>query len=139
MRCPVCKSDMIVVEYHDIELDHCNECHCIWFDSTELELLLKSLNLDSQNLLLDDILKSPDTESSEKKRRCPICGKKMRKITIGETHGILIDVCPQKHGLLFNGGEVSQLLRHLVSKKLAGKDAQKQIIYFLGEAFQAEA
>ena len=139
MKCPICKTDMIVVEYNNIELDHCSDCHSIWFDSSELELLLKSLNLDSHNLLLDDILQAPDTESSEKKRRCLICGKKMRKITIGEPHGILIDVCPQKHGLLFNSGEVSQLLRHLVGKKPAKKDAQQQVIYFLGETFKAEA
>jgi Zn-finger nucleic acid-binding protein len=130
---------MIVVEYNNIELDHCNDCHGVWFDSTELELLLKSLNLDSHNLLLDDILKSPETESSEKKLRCPICREKMKKITISEQPGILIDVCPYRHGLWFNGGEVTQLLKHIVGKKPARKDAQNQIIHFLGETFKAEA
>lgn len=139
MRCPICKSDMIVVEYNNIELDHCEDCHGVWFDSTELELLLKSLNLDSYNLLLDDILKSPETESSEKKLRCPICRKKMKKITISERPGILIDVCPHRHGLWFNGGEVTQLLKHVVGKKPARKNAQHQVIHFLGETFKAEA
>jgi Zn-finger nucleic acid-binding protein len=139
MRCPICKSDMIVVEYNNIELDHCEDCHGVWFDSTELELLLKSLNLDSRNLLLDDILKSPETESSEKKQKCPICSKKMKKITISERPGILIDVCPRRHGLWFNGGEVTQLLKYVVGKKPASKDAQYQVIHFLGETFKAEA
>jgi Zn-finger nucleic acid-binding protein len=139
MRCPICKSHMIVVEYNNIELDHCNDCHGVWFDSTELELLLKLLNLDSQNLLLEDILKSPETESSEKKRRCPICRSKLKKTTIGEHHRVLIDACPQKHGLLFDGGEVAQLLKHLAGKKTAKKDAQHQVIHFLGETFKAEA
>ena len=138
MRCPICKSDMIVVEYNNIELDHCNDCHGVWFDSTELELLLKSLNLDSHNLILEDILKSPEAESAERKRKCPICRKKMKKITISDHLGILIDVCPQKHGLWFNGGEVVQLLKHLVGKKPARQDAQQQVISFLGEAFKAD-
>ncbi|MBN2463184.1 MAG: zf-TFIIB domain-containing protein [Dehalococcoidia bacterium] len=139
MRCLNCKSDMIVVEYNNIELDHCNDCHSVWFDSAELDLLLKSLNLDSHNLLLDDILKLPEAESSEKKRRCPICRKKLRKTTIGEHPSVLIDVCPQKHGLWFDSGEVAQLLKHLAGEKPARQDAQQQVISFLGETFQAEA
>ena len=138
MICPVCKSNMIVVEYNSIELDYCNDCHGVWFDSTELELLLKSLNLDSHNLLLDDILKSPEADSSEKKRKCTICRKKMRKTTTGEHPVVLVDVCPQKHGLWFDGGEVAQLLKQLAGKQPAGQDAQQQIIGFLGETFKAK-
>ena len=137
MICPVCKKDMLVVEYNNIELDYCNDCHGVWFDSTELELLLKSVNLDSQNLLLNDILKSPEAMTQEKKRRCLICRQKMKKTTIGENPGVLVDVCPQGHGLLFDGGEVAQLLKHLVRKQPAGQDSQQQIISFLGEVFKA--
>jgi uncharacterized protein len=139
MICPVCKSDMIVVEHNNIELDYCNDCHGVWFDSTELELLLKSLNLDSHNLLLDDILKSPEAESSERKRKCPICRKKLKKTTIGDHPGVLIDVCPQKHGLWFDGGEMAQLLRYLAGKKPARQDAQQQVISFLGKVFKDKA
>ena len=137
MICPVCKKDILVVEYNNIELDYCNDCHGVWFDSTELELLLKSVNLDSQNLLLNDILKSPEAMTQEKKRRCLICRQKMKKTIIGENPGVLVDVCPQGHGLLFDGGEVAQLLKHLVRKQPAGQDSQQQIISFLGEVFKA--
>ncbi|UCH52098.1 MAG: zf-TFIIB domain-containing protein [Chloroflexota bacterium] len=138
MICPVCKNDMIVVEYNNIELDHCNDCHGVWFDSTELELLLKCMNLQSQDMLLEDILKSPEAESTEKKRKCPICRKKMKKTNIAEHPGVLVDVCPQGHGLWFDGGELSQLLKHLAGKQPAGQDSQQQILSFLGEAFKAE-
>jgi Zn-finger nucleic acid-binding protein len=37
MICPACKYDMIVVEYHNIELDYCNNCKGVWFDSGELQ------------------------------------------------------------------------------------------------------
>jgi Zn-finger nucleic acid-binding protein len=137
MICPVCKKDMIVVEYNNIELDYCNDCHGVWFDSTELELLLQSMNLDSRNLLLNDILQSPEAVTQEKKRRCPICRRKMKKTTIGESPGVLVDVCLQGHGLWFDGGEVAQLLRYLTGKQPAGRDSQQQIISFLGEVFKA--
>jgi Zn-finger nucleic acid-binding protein len=67
MICPACKNEMLVVEYDNIELDYCNNCYGVWFDSTELELLLKSMSLDSRNLLLNDILNAPEAVSPEKK------------------------------------------------------------------------
>ena len=39
MKCPIDKSDMIVVEHEKIELDYCLRCSGVWFDSGELELL----------------------------------------------------------------------------------------------------
>jgi len=137
MICPACKKDMIAVEYNNVELDWCTSCQGVWFDSTELELLLKSMKLNGRNLLLDDILHSPEAISSEKKRKCPICRKKMKKTTIGEHPGVLVDVCPQGHGLWFDGGEVAQLVKHLAGKQPAGQDSQQQIISFLGEVFKA--
>jgi Zn-finger nucleic acid-binding protein len=138
MICPACKNEMIVVEYDNIELDYCNNCHGVWFDSTELELLLKSMNLDSQNLLLNDILNAPEAISQEKKRRCPICRRRMKKTTVGGQPGVLVDVCPQGNGLWFDGGEVAQLLRQLSRKQPAGQGSQQQVMSFLGEVFKAQ-
>jgi Zn-finger nucleic acid-binding protein len=137
MICPVCNKDMIVVEYNKIELDYCNDCHGVWFDSTELELLLQSMGLGSQNLLLEDILKLPEAMTQEKKRKCPICGQKMKKATIGEYPGVLVDICPQEHGLWFDGGEMAQLLKHLTGEQPTGQDSQQKVIGFLGEVFKA--
>jgi Zn-finger nucleic acid-binding protein len=138
MICPACKNEMIVVEYDNIELDYCNNCRGVWFDSTELELLLKSMNLDSQNLLLNDILNAPEAISQEKKRRCPICRRRMKKTTVGGQPGVLVDVCPQGNGLWFDGGEVAQLLRQLSRKQPAGQGSQQQVMSFLGEVFKAQ-
>ena len=137
MICPACKKDMIVVEYNKIELDYCLNCRGVWFDSDELELLLKSVNLDTPNLLLANILSSSEAGTAEKKKKCPICRRKMEKITIGERPGILVDVCLRKDGLWFDGGEMAQLLKQLAKKRPAGKGPEHQIISFLGEVFKA--
>jgi Zn-finger nucleic acid-binding protein len=128
---------MIVVEYSNVELDYCLNCHGVWFDSDELELFLKCMNLDTPDLLLGHILASTETGTSEKKKKCPICRRKMKKTTIGERPEILVDVCPQKDGLWFDGGEVAQLLKELAKKKPAGKEPQQKVIGFLGEVFRA--
>jgi Zn-finger nucleic acid-binding protein len=138
MICPVCRYDMIVVEYHDIELDYCNSCKGVWFDSGELELLLKSQGLEEAKVFLDGILNSQEAISSEKKRKCPICGHKMRKTAIGKQPQVLIDMCRDEHGLWFDGGEVTHLLRHhLAGEQLPKHDSREQIISFLEEVFEA--
>ena len=137
MICPVCKSDMIVIEYRNIELDYCTGCKGAWFDSGELELLLESHCLEGAKQFLDNILASPEAISAEKKRKCPICGHKMKKATIGEQHKILIDACSKEHGLWFDGGEVSQLIRHVAGEHPPEGDSGEQVISFLEEVFEA--
>ncbi len=136
MICPVCHDAMIVIEYHDIELDYCNKCKGVWFDSGELELMLKSQGLEESKELFRDILKSREAVSSEKKRNCPVCHHKMKKTVIGGQPEILIDVCRDKHGLWFDGGEVTQLIRQLAEKCPPGHDSRAQIIGFLEEVFK---
>ena len=139
MICPACKKDMIVVEYRHIELDYCLNCHGVWFDSDELELFLKSINLDATDMLLSHILVQEETETKEKKIRCPICRRKMRKTTLGDRPKIMIDACTRKDGLWFDGGEVLQLVKELAKKKPAGKEADHKVIGFLVEVFKARA
>ena len=137
MICPVCKHDMLVVEYHNIELDYCSSCKGVWFDSGELELLLKSHSLEETKAFLDGILNSAEAVSSEKKRDCPICGHKMKKTAISEQPAVLIDMCRDEHGLWFDGGEVTQLMRHLAGTHPPKHDSREQVIRFLEEVFEA--
>jgi Zn-finger nucleic acid-binding protein len=137
MICPVCKYDMIVVEYHNIELDYCNTCKGVWFDSGELELLLKSQGLKEPKALFDGVFSSQEAVSPEKKRNCPVCGHKMKKTAIGEQPEILIDICRDGHGLWFDGGEVAQLIRHVAGEHPPKRDSKGQVISFLEEVFEA--
>jgi Zn-finger nucleic acid-binding protein len=137
MICPVCKYDMIVVEYRSIELDYCNSCKGVWFDSGELELLLKSQDLEEPKAFLDGIINSQEAISPEKKRDCPICGHKMKKTAIGEQPKTLIDICSNGHGLWFDGGEVAQLIRRLAGEHPPKHDSGEQVASFLEEVFKA--
>ncbi|MEE8471282.1 MAG: zf-TFIIB domain-containing protein [Dehalococcoidia bacterium] len=134
MKCPTCKNLMIVVEHEKIELDYCVECSGVWFDAGELELLLETMRLEGTALSPDSILTSPEAKSAEKKRKCPICGKKMKKATVGHEPEVLIDACQRGDGLWFDGGEVGQLITQLTDKS----ESQGQVISFLGEVFRAQ-
>jgi len=137
MICPTCKSHMIVVEHNKIELDYCTNCKGVWFDSGELGLLLKSMGLESRSLLPGNVLDTEEAKTAEKKRRCPICGRKMKKTTVGQQPEVLIDVCKLGDGLWFDGGEVMQMVRQLAEKQPAKQGLHGQAISFLGEVFKA--
>jgi len=137
MKCPACNDSMIVVEHEKIELDYCANCSGVWFDTGELELLMEKMSLDRANLSMGGILALPDVKSAEKRRRCPICHRKMKKAVIGREPEVLADACPLGHGLWFDSGEVGQLLTQLPQRAGGGLDPQGSVITFLGEVFKA--
>ncbi len=128
---------MVVVEYQNIELDYCIDCKGVWFDSGELELLLKSHDAESLGTFIDNIVKSPDALSAEKKRKCPICNRNMKKKAVGENLRLLIDICGKLHGLWFDGGEIAQLINQMVMEARKTEKSGNEVISFLEEVFQA--
>lgn len=135
MICPACHHAMVIVEHENIELDYCTNCKGVWFDSGELELLLEAAELENYGIFLDRIINSREASSTEKKRRCPICNKKMKKSYIDEDNQLLVDICKKQHGIWFDGGEVADLLK-LVSEKSAQAGSRGKVLSFLGDVFK---
>jgi Zn-finger nucleic acid-binding protein len=128
---------MVTLELADVEIDHCLDCGGIWLDAGELELLLNSPQAAKKIL----ISFKPHTSYSEKKRRCPICNKKMEKIIVGQSttpsmasavEPLLIDRCPKVHGLWFDKGE----LKNIFDK--AQLDGENKIKKILADMFGSE-
>ena len=135
MICPVCRKDAVIVEYNNIELDYCPNCAGVWFDSGELELLLEAAGLGGHERFLAGVKNSPEAEISEKKRRCPICLRKMRKVYIDEEKKIVVDVCHGGHGIWFDGGEVTGLIEEY-SQKDPKSAEHKQVLCHIVEMFK---
>lgn len=124
MICPVCNESMIVLELNKVEIDYCTNCSGIWLDKGELELLY---SLDESK----DELKNLFTENKslkEKSYKCPICGKRMRKIQFNNSE-LVIDKCPYNHGLWFDKGELEEALR------LKSTTSSQKILELLKEMF----
>lgn len=98
---------MITVELDQVEVDYCTSCHGIWLDKGELEILFQGL--DQAGAFLDSFEIAKD--SKERKRKCPICSKKMLKVFCGEKEKVLADECPKKDGLWCDAGELQQMIR----------------------------
>jgi Zn-finger nucleic acid-binding protein len=108
MNCPACKNAMITMELCDVEIDYCTGCKGIWLDKGELELLLG--NGEKSRELISSFAAS--TRIDEIQRRCPICDKKMEKITVGVGPNlVLLDRCTKGDGLWFDGGELNTIIQ----------------------------
>ena len=125
MDCPVCKEPMLVLELHGIEIDFCNECVGIWLDAGELELLMEAS--DKKNQLLSSF--QIDKTSSEKKRKCPRCLKRMEKVICGTAEKVLIDRCSYGDGLWFDHNELEEII------KLGSLDKENKVLDLLQDIF----
>jgi Zn-finger nucleic acid-binding protein len=137
MLCPVCRKVMIIVENNRIELDYCPQCGGVWFDTTELELFLEAAGLPGSDFSPDTLLHLPEVKETPHARKCPICGRKMRDVAIGEP-AIIIDVCRQEQGIWFDGGEIQQLLTQLAAKSPSKEDTSRRVLEFLGDTFKGK-
>ncbi len=125
MNCPFCHSPLVILELNQIEIDYCTNCHGIWLDNGELELLLQD-SVEKDALLNSFVV---EKNSGEKFIKCPICLKKMEKVSCGTGNKVLLDKCKKNHGLWFNEGELEQVV------ELGGLDKQDKIINLLKEMF----
>ena len=125
MICPVCSNPLIILELEKIEIDYCTNCHGVWLDEGELEILLQ--DSDEKNKLLSSF--EVDNYCKEKTIKCPICLKKMDKILCGTENKITLDKCPNQHGLWFNKGELEAVV------EIGSLDKQNKIVKLLKEMF----
>lgn len=129
MICPVCNVPMVVLELDQVEIDYCANCGGIWLDSGELELLLES-KTEREKLMASF---KEDTTSKEKRYSCPICGKRMRKVLVGENEQVLVDKCSKDHGIWFDKGELNSIIEN------ASKNKEGKVINHLKQIFKSSA
>jgi len=116
---------MVILELNQVEVDYCTNCHGIWLDDGELELLLK--DSDEKRKLLSSFV--VDKKNKEKVIKCPICQKKMDKVLCGTENKVALDKCKRHHGIWFNEGELENVV------EMGGLDKQDKIISLLKEMF----
>jgi Zn-finger nucleic acid-binding protein len=41
MRCPKCGGQLVTEEFHRVQVDRCPDCHGLWLDAGEIELVVE--------------------------------------------------------------------------------------------------
>jgi len=131
-NCPHCKTPLQTIELHldsKVEIDRCNDCFGLFFDSGKIELLLEHAVSD----VYDINIKQLDNINSERYQadkqikyiKCPTCQNFMLRRVFGYRSGVIIDQC-KNHGIWLDSGEITHLLEW---KKAGGQllAAQKEI------------
>ncbi len=114
MNCVTCREPMIVLEADKVELDYCLNCGGIWLDAGELELLLE--NKSKARRIFEKAAQGGIYNHAD--RRCPICDKDMEELKIGnERRAVMIDQCPERHGLWFDRGELREVIKYFETEE----------------------
>lgn len=106
--CPVCKEPLVAFELEGIEIDHCVGCLGTWLDAGELESIAASAGAGGGGLAA---ALEAGKEGRRTKRRCPRCPSKLREVEIGRDPTIVLDRCPNGHGLWLDRGEMASVIR----------------------------
>jgi uncharacterized protein len=111
--CPADGSALDLYSLDHVEFEGCPKCHGMWLDKDELRKLKNAVN-DGQlhwlNREVDNVEKVSSVVSS---RSCPKCPSiKLRSIVFGHS-GVVIDSCPDCHGVWLDRGEFDSIVHFL--------------------------
>ena len=110
MLCPVCSTQMLTLEFEQIEIDYCGECGGAWLDSGEAALIGGRAAILQPGLLAALDAGSAGAGPPDRKRRCPVCRKPMARHSPPELAPAGADRCRHRHGLWFDRGELRKLI-----------------------------
>ena len=108
MNCPKCQTPSLATHtIEGVQLDRCTTCSGVWFDSSELEALVRM-----KRGSLDDIRKGRSQDGLNQKRGyCPRDGVALLRAYSSRDRDLILDTCPQCRGLWLDGGELNELLK----------------------------
>lgn len=120
--CPRCNISLRTIDLKingKFLIERCPECLGLFFDTGELETLIKAsvenvydVNRHKINEL-NKTLRNNDYPTAYIK--CPVCSQIMNRVNFGAKSGVIVDKCGE-HGIWLDGGE----LRHLLEWVKAG-------------------
>jgi len=113
MNCPVCDGvPLKEIDYEGVKVDHCETCDGFWLDEGEI----KKINMIHEERFtpaqIAEARELVDTkaivgEAAEARRiQCPKCGAECRQVS---SSGVVIDECPERHGIWLDKGEIDKL------------------------------
>lgn len=98
--CPQCRSNLVQIEVDQMPLQFCPHCRGWWFDRHELMHFTE---------LCEDAVDG-DIVDRESRYLCPVCRRKLREQPLQANSNLLVDVCPEGHGVYLEEGKFLRAL-----------------------------
>ncbi len=114
MLCPACDSTLSTVTYEGIEVETCNACGGCWLDADELGSIVRLREqrfTAEQRTAIDTFgqIHGIPVQDIERHIICPGCSASTGPINYGGDTGIIINRCPQCHGIWLDVGELEHI------------------------------
>jgi hypothetical protein len=123
--CPTCGQNLCVYSIFSIDFEGCPKCKGIWLIKDELRKLKNKVDGGSMRWLNDEIGDMEKTSALATNRSCVKCKTtKMVSVIFGKS-SIVVDWCPQCHGVWLDKGEFEAITAYL--KKELGAMHPKDI------------
>lgn len=99
--CPECRRPFALVNMREIAIDYCTHCRGCWFEPGELGLVAGTAQ---------DV---PATQTMHRKSKytCPVCSTAMWESVYKKPFTLLVDRCPNGHGVYLEQGELERVLK----------------------------
>jgi Zn-finger nucleic acid-binding protein len=98
--CPECDRPFSLMTIDGLELDFCEHCSSFWFDTGELRHFTALFaDVPGENL-----------KNRQSKYLCPICHAQMQECVFLNRRNLLVDKCPNDHGVYLECGEFNRAL-----------------------------
>lgn len=105
MKCVKCDGVLRRVDVEDVELDRCDACSGIWFDSGELQKILGKKSIDRIRSMAE-----ASKDDDARRATCPRCKGEGKLVQVTSlTSDIHIDTCAVCGGQWLDGGELEIL------------------------------
>ncbi len=100
-KCPECRRPFTIVNVEDVEIDCCRFCRGMWFDPGELRFFSdQSKEIPSDHLAC-----------RESRYHCPVCGARMTEFVFVNPNNLLVDRCPNGHGVYLEDRELERVFQ----------------------------
>jgi|GEM_PF-1140893 len=99
--CPQCHQNFALVTMHQVTVDYCTRCRGYWFDPGELGTVTGTAH---------DI-RAIAASHRKGKYCCPICDTAMWESIYCKPFNLLVDRCPDGHGIYLEQGELERALK----------------------------
>lgn len=119
MKCPVCKTEMVEVDFGGAMVDVCKQgCKGIWFDPMELRRV--QTDEMAAAIALDEALEHPRVSDEGRGRiDCPRCNIPMHRHKFKSAREVDVDECYVCGGLFLDSGELKAIREGSLSEEEA--------------------
>jgi uncharacterized protein len=127
--CPACGKSLNEYAIFSMKFEGCPACKGIWLFNDELRKLKNKANDGSLRWLNDEVENVEKASARVTNRRCPKCkDTKLVSVLFGKS-SILIDWCPQCHGMWLDRDEFSSVTDYLKNElaKMQPKDIEEKL------------